>query len=168
MHVPPAVRAVNPKWQTPAPARDRTAATVAVKSLRWASASREECRGRGIGDGLFAVFIEASDFAGRSNDWTANFDWVLAEEPGPRSSKAKDVNKAEAVAACISKPFAYRCTPIEGGAIGHPVRCCWTTGFRQTRELRATVLQRRSSAHFEAMQTARWWPDVRRRRSTRH
>ncbi|WP_395707812.1 YdaU family protein [Casimicrobium huifangae] len=48
---------------------------------------------------LFA-FIEASDFlAGRSKDWTANFDWVLKPKNLTKIIEGQYVNKAEAVPA---------------------------------------------------------------------
>ena len=48
---------------------------------------------------LFA-FIEASDFlAGRSKDWTANFDWVLKPRNLTKIIEGQYVNKAEAVPA---------------------------------------------------------------------
>ena len=48
---------------------------------------------------LFA-FVEASDFlAGRSKDWTANFDWVLKPRNLTKIIEGQYVNKAEAVPA---------------------------------------------------------------------
>ena len=117
--------------------------------------------GRRVGRVLaLAVRVHRSERfpAGRSKDWTANFD-LGADQPKNLTKiiEGQYVNKGRGGASMSPKPYAYRRTLDRSRAIGHRCAVAGQPGFRQTRRAAGgRVLQRRASARIFRGDATAW------------